>query len=46
VIHDFVHHFGIEVPGQSRKTGRIGEEHRDLLAFPFQSAAGAEDLVS
>ena len=45
VIHDLVHHFGIEVPGQGREAGRIGEQHRDLLAFPFQSTAGGENLL-
>ena len=45
VIHDLVHHFGIEVPGQGREAGRIGEEHGDLLAFPFQGTAGSENLV-
>ena len=45
VIHDLVHHFGIEIPGQGREAGRIGEEYGDLLAFPFQGTAGAENLV-
>jgi hypothetical protein len=35
VIHDLVHHFGVEVPDQGREADRIGEEHGDLLAFPF-----------
>ena len=45
VIHDLVHHFGIEVPGQGREAGRIGEEYGDLLALPFQGTAAGENLV-
>jgi hypothetical protein len=45
VIHDLVHHFGIEVPDQGREAGRIGEEYGDLLAFAFQGTAGSENFV-
>ena len=44
VVHDLVHHFGIEVSGQGHEARRIGEEYRDLLAFPFQRAAGGENF--
>ena len=45
VVHDLVHHFRVKVPGQGHEAGRLGEQHRDLLAFPFQRAARGENLL-
>ena len=45
MVHDLVHHFGVEVSGQGHEARRIGEEHRDLLAFPFQRAARGENFL-
>jgi hypothetical protein len=46
VVHNLVHHLRVEARGQGGEAGHVGKEHRDLLAFPFQSAAGGEDFVS
>ena len=36
---------GIAVGQQLHGTLEVGEEHRDLLAFAFESAPGGEDLL-
>jgi len=36
---------GVAVGKQFHRALEVGEEHRDLLAFAFESAPGGEDLL-
>ena len=44
-VHEGMHIFRIEGPGQRAETHDVGKQHRDLLALAFQGAAHGQDLV-
>src|SRR5438105_2106996 len=44
-IDEVVHVLGIELLGEGGETRHIGEQYRDLFAFPFQGTAGGEDFL-
>jgi hypothetical protein len=44
-VEDLARLFGIAVGEQLHGALELGEQHGDLLALPFQSALGGEDLL-
>ena len=44
-VQELLGGFRVEIPDQFGGVFEVGEQHRDLLALAFQSAAGGEDFL-
>jgi hypothetical protein len=44
-VEELAGFFGVAVGQELQGALQVGKEHRDLLALPFQGAAGGEDFL-